>query len=494
MPSETPIAFSEVQQQAVLGHAICREAIFDILDALKLDESWYANQELTDFWVFIKRFRKTYKRPPSTWDELVESIADEDLVKTAVKKTAAKCDAAALVHPWDVLETKLAEWGQAALLDSKLETLAEAYNAGKHQKAFDLLHECSHELIKVETAIGRNFSSFESVSVSGQREEFDRLAEQDRHLPFGVSFLNDCFGAILPTDVVLCGADSGVGKTETAKFLAGYVAKNKNVPVHYFALEAEKDEIARRIKFGIMGNLYRKDHEYSTPGLISYRNFRLNRINEELKPYQKIAQEILDNDYKNLHVSYGCNAPNGQFGARDLEKEIYKIRDNTALVVVDHLHYMDLGENENLEMTNLVKNIRTMSLKFEIPFLLVCHIKKSDSRFAPLVPSKEDYHGSSNIYKVSTLAFTMSRASGYISTDSRAIGTPTFFRVTKTRIDGSGMYNCGVAFFDHFAMEYTPYYSCGHLNKKGDKWYPNTDQMPFWVNNDRLIRNCSEVE
>jgi hypothetical protein len=173
---------------------------------------------------------------------------------------------------------------------------------------------------------------------------------------------------------------------------------------------------------------------------------------------------------------------------------IMEIRNDSALIVLDHLHYMDLGENENREMSILVKNIKSLNQKMGIPFVLVCHIKKGDKRTNGLVPELDDIHGSSNISKICTQAIMLSRAHGYMSPDPRSVGNPTFIRTPKVRVDGTATYHTGVCFFDFYTSEYTPYYSIGHLNRRGDKWEPGFQNYPYWADQEKLIKDCGPVD
>jgi hypothetical protein len=105
----------------------------------------------------------------------------------------------------------------------------------------------------------------------------------------------------------------------------------------------------------------------------------------------------------------------------------------------------------------------------------------------------EEIHGSSDIPKVATQAVIFARAYNYISTSPQAIGVPTFIRPVKVRVDGSAQHYTGVGFYDTYKMEYSPYYSVGHLESQGDKWKPTFGDLPAWVDIDRLIADCSEV-
>ena len=75
--------------------------------------------------------------------------------------------------------------------------------------------------------------------------------QKNKLLKFGVSFVDDSLLGILPDDLILVGAPSGVGKTQFCVNLAlANVSVGKRV--HFFALEAGKYEIERRLKWQIL--------------------------------------------------------------------------------------------------------------------------------------------------------------------------------------------------------------------------------------------------
>jgi replicative DNA helicase len=484
---------SEPLQQAVLGHAIYNNDIFETLTRIGVTKDWFASQTLADFYGHIQAFKKVYKRYPSTWQELTESIKDTDPVRNSFVKLSQKCEDAVLQYQWDFLETQLIDWAKGALIYTKAKLVGEDYNAEDIAKAAEILDKTVVEIQKIDAFGGGANDCFHSVADGVKLEEAERLAEADRILPFNIKFLQDSTRGMLPSDVILLCADTGVGKTEAAKGIACHVAKVKQQPVFYFALEAENLEIERRIKYGLMSRWYREDHEKIPQGVINYGDWRHNRLQEELdKPYRKRAEDVFVTDYKNLHVYY---PKVNTFGWAALEKQILAMKNDASMFVLDHLHYMDLGENENREMGNLVKNIKTMGQALKIPFLLVCHVKKKDKRTDhSLMPDLTDIHGSGNISKISTQAIIMGPAYGFMSTDPRAVGVPTFIKMPKIRIDRTITYYTAVTFFNYKTLEYSPYYALGHFNRRGDKWEPKFSDFPAWVDKEALIRDCGPVE
>ena len=488
-PNE-PIAFSEAQQKAILGHGILRPDIFSALEDLNVDKNWFQDPPMGVFWEHVVAFRRNNDRYPITWDEVIDSIKDEDLYRKAAARSAEACTEQATNYQWDILEKKIIQWAKARVIINRVKEISQKYIEGKVDEARLLFTDGTAELQKVDSTMGLTQDTFISSALRVKLEEKERLAEHEKILPYGIDYLNDCLRGILPSDVVLLGAGTGIGKTEAAKICAAKVAKERKLDVHYFALEAENNEIERRIKYGMMGRWYREDHENIPAGMISYANWRYNRLENELGAYKQRAEEEFKKDYSTLHTYY---AVKGTFSIRDLEREIYKLKGKSSLVVLDHLHYIDLGENENQDMTKVVKSIKYMASSLSIPFILVAHIKKEDKRRGKeLVPDLDAFHGTSNIVKICTQAIMLAPAWNFVSADARTQGLPTFIRAVKVRVDGSAMHYTGLCFFDTYTNQYTPYYGVGRLDQMGNKWKP-AEKYPFWASEQRLIRDCSEI-
>lgn len=489
MSEKELLVFSENQQHAIIGHALQQPQVWDLLREFGVDEKWLVSNSLADTWKSIKTFQDDFDRYPLSKDELVDSVTDSTL-QGAIGRSLEKCVQEKKKHPWDALEKKLVEWAKSRAIFVGTMEIAVAYNAGKHADAYRILQEKAIQLEKIEAMAGLEPDSFVSSAERMVKEEERRINDSSNIVPYGIPFLQDSLGGMLPTDVVLWGATSGAGKTEAAKIQAEHAASS-GLPVHYFALEAEPEEIERRIKYGIVGAWYKNDHPGTPEGMICYKNFRLNRLNEEFSPYKKRLEEEYSK-YKTLNTYY---RKRGDFGLKEMDREIYKLKGRSKLVIIDHIHFMDMEtDNEVREMSDLIKRIRQISGSLEIPIICVAHINKQGNRDMGLVPRKEDFYGAGNLFKTATTAIMMSPAYGLVSADSRVAGKPTFFRIVKCRIDGSLLGYTGVSYFNTWTSNYTPYYSVGRLERGDKKWKSLKGDLPYWVNIEKNIVDVSDIE
>ena len=484
------IAFSDAQQAAVLGHAFQQPKIWDLLKDLGFKTEWLTLNQLAEMYKQIDGFKDKFSRYPKSLAEFKDSVKDE-LLKESIARASKVCLEAKARHGWDILEGKLVQWAKSRALFLSVHDIAEKFNSGKHSEAAEAWSNHNTELQRIDGIIGNKPDQFVSSAVRAREEQRERIEDASNSLPYAVTLLQDCLYGMLPSDVILLAARTGAGKTELAKIFASYIAK-LGLPVHYFALEANSNEIERRIKYGLMGQWFKDDHPEAPQGVITYAKFVHCKIEKELSPYEDRAQEAFEKDYKTLNTYYRRSK---DFGLRDLEREVWNLKGRSRLIVLDHIHYIDCeGRNENAEMTEVIKGIRDMSLATKIPIIIVAHIKKaSDGRKGKaLIPDLNEVHGSSNLTKIATTTIMMAKVRGGVVLNSQANGYPTFLKILKCRLDGSHEYYNGMAFFNPFSGQYSSGYAIGTLNASETKWTP-AREMPHWVNRSRLITDVAEI-
>jgi hypothetical protein len=315
-----------------------------------------------------------------------------------------------------------------------------------------------------------------AVRMVGERDE--RVREGRQILSFGVRFLDEALGGIMPSDIVLYGAKTGIGKTSLATITALHNCQ-QGKRVHFFALEAEDREIERRMKFQIIADLYYGNRDLSRhqPSL-RYQDWRRGALEYELGSYENTADMELGRVLKNLRTYYRI----GSFSTDDFRAQLERIKDETDLVILDHLHYVDIDdENENRGYKKTLKAIRDGALETGKPVILVAHVRKGDRRLEPLVPTAEDFHGSSDIVKVATKAVMLAPAYEMKSTVPHL--WHTFMQVAKNRTDGSVTRYVALTMFDARKSTYADQYSLGRLTDAGKTFAALVPaDMPAWAN------------
>lgn len=289
------------------------------------------------------------------------------------------------------------------------------------------------------------------------KEEFDaRLS--DEVLPFGVPFLDTVLGGILPTDLVLIGAPTGRGKSELAVDIAFNAASNEFKRVHVFALEAERFEVHRRMKYKIIAQRY---YEEGGTESLNYQSWRLQEYPQLLK-YEQYADQLLSARCANLSVYY-------RDSSFDIDKfsEIFStLQGQSSLVLLDHLGYLDInGENENKAYGDIMKKIKDLTQLYNIPVVAIAHLRKTDKKQKTLLSSIDDFHGTSNLVKIATRVVVL--GNGGMSADGKPI---TYMRVLKNRLGGERLHVVGKTLYDTKKNCYIGKVKYGFLNADETEW------------------------
>jgi nucleoside-triphosphatase THEP1 len=271
---------------------------------------------------------------------------------------------------------------------------------------------------------------FKSVDTL-ENEKKARAKKKENILKYGIRMLDDALSGILQNDLVLIGASSGAGKTELCAQIALNVAR-KNKQVHFIALEAEEYEIERRILYSLIASAwYKKPKPFADLPKLTYKRWVLGEFIGHIEDCEASAEAIFRKDFQGLYTYYKRN----KFDIEDLIDTVTRARAlNTDLIIIDHVHYFDFHtDNENREIKEIAKMTRTLALENGKPIILIGHLRKSYRGHEEMVPGLEEFHGSSDLYKIATTVITLAR--GPVA----ATGFKTFVRIPKDRLDGGNV-------------------------------------------------------
>ena len=319
--------------------------------------------------------------------------------------------------------------------------------------------------------IRQGFKSF-ADRIQGERTR--RMALKGKTLGFGVSFLDRALGGIFANDLVIIGAKTGIGKTALSTLIALTNAIGGK-HVHYFALEAEEDEIERRLKYSfLLKHMRRRSVDTRWLNFLDWYRGALDHLTG---PYEAEVDAHLSSTHKTQHTFYRSS----DFYVDHLESMVAEVQRETDLVILDHLHYVDTDEpNENRGYKQIVKRTRDMALRLGKPVVVVAHVRKGDRRSPRLVPDLEDFHGTSDVPKIATKAVMIGPAHGEQSGDPCL--WPTYLWPAKCRFDGSRTRYVGLSHFDIRTGMYGDDFELGRLNVTGEEWnVVPAGEWPEWA-------------
>lgn len=307
-------------------------------------------------------------------------------------------------------------------------------------------------------------------------EIIERTKERAANLmKFPMRFLNDTLGGISQTDLIILTGSSGGGKSEMVFAIAKALA-DQGKQVALLALESYQGEVESRLVYKECVRLYFADIARQ-PGHPNYQDWHYGGCT--------FLNEYLEEACTNLRESMGnrlwirCGAES--LDADDIEAAFMSAAKECDVVILDHLHYIDFGaDNELLAQKNILKKFSELILHYEVPLILVAHIRKRDRRIKQLVPDIEDIHGSSDIFKIAWKSIAIGRGE---FDPSQPTKWPTLIKVNKNRIDGSRTYYMGLVNFDSQRNAYEDQYALGREGYEKGKpvWEPLEDnECPYW--------------
>lgn len=328
-------------------------------------------------------------------------------------------------------------------------------------------------------ALNIGLSDIKSVAerISEMNDLEERKAIAAKVLSFGVPFLDRALDGILPSDLIILGARTGAGKTELASLIAQSNAL-KGKRVHYFALEADKNEIERRIKYRLVCDQLFKTGLGSGVKNLNYPSWFLAQLAEASPAIELTADVMMKAQLRTLFTVYR----GAKFDADELARNCLAIQSQTDLIIIDHLHYIDSDDpNENRGYKTIVKTVRDCALATGKPVVLVAHIRKTDRRSPNPIPSIEDFHGSSDITKIATKCIML--ASAYKTGQLAPYLLPTFISPVKYRMGGSARTNyVGVCDFNIKTNAYETDFRLGKISHLTHEFEQCTDaDIPHWA-------------
>lgn len=314
-----------------------------------------------------------------------------------------------------------------------------------------------------------------------QSEIASRLTNEDGLMKFGIDFLDEATEGILRNDLILIGARSGAGKTQFCTNVA-WANVQSGKRVHYIALEAEYAEIERRIKYGIFCDLFFKKQNKGQIRL-SFKNWMLGRLSVEHADLEAQCAEVFSKQAEGLFTYYKQT----QFDVAEFIKTVIYCSNQTDLIIVDHVHYFDYDDaNENRAIKEIAMAARDLAIHQGKPMILVAHIRKSDRNSTDKCPGLEEFHGSSDLFKIATKAITLAPGDNYTK-DGKA---ETYMRIVKDRFDGSLQRHMGCLIYNVREGKYESGYKLGSDKQKRNEEfieYPQGD-IPGWA---RAVRKSS---
>lgn len=303
-----------------------------------------------------------------------------------------------------------------------------------------------------------------------------------RIIPFGIPFLDDAWGGILPTDLCVLSAKSGSGKTQMAMTIAKNIISSGG-KVAFYALEAFKYEIGMRMMYTIaVGNYIRRKNLYDP--LASFSDFVRGEPNlvRAMKPFIDEARQFVEKKWAGKFLTHYLKQ---KFTIEDFEKRFPLIQKHCDLIVLDHLHYISKTQTQNSNefLSDAMFRIKDLVLAYKKPVLMIVHVRKEDSQDRKPIPDAEDIHGSSDIFKIGTKVALIGKPldGGY---NADECSQTTYMKIPKDRLGEIQDWMIAKMKFEIKHQAYAEKYDIVKLSKSKDKSWTETEletrKLPSW--------------
>ena len=333
----------------------------------------------------------------------------------------------------------------------------------------------------METTIGIGDFLEWNEAYHEEREERENL-DSDSLCDFGITALDDALFRIGKNELVVIGAETGMGKSELSLSIAQHNAKNgKRVAVYY--LEGGHKEAIRRMKWRDITTKYYEDYKYTQTDM-DFKKWMYNKTQSELlmklegEVYNEYTQKYKDNLY--LYPT------TKDFTSEKLLMSLLNFHElltanlDLDLIIIDHLQYFSLtkSDNEISEITKILREVKHITEYYNTPVILVSHLRKRGKNAG--LPTHEDFYGSGNIAKISSTSIMISPATDKDNLSENIF--PTYFRIVKSRVGIRPNY----AFLLNFDMNkrrYEEEYEMYRVNSFGEVAASplRQEELPKWA-------------
>ena len=307
-----------------------------------------------------------------------------------------------------------------------------------------------------------------------------RLLNAAQTIPFDITFLDDALIGMMPIDLLLIGARTGRGKTALLSQLAlNQGAKMRRVL--FFALEADRYEIERRILYRKMSQLFFANYQGSSFRFPRYREWLAGVSHGELDSIEEQAYEELKYPLAEIDFLYSTE----RMRVSKFVELCEHLRDQYDCIIVDHFHYFIFEGNDVDGVKRAIGQIRDLHLETGKPIILAAQLRKTTGAASKALPDIDDFHGHSDLAKIATLTLLLSPAPQDVVGHGSLF--PTWFHCGKSRTASETLPYVGLLTWDAVRNNYSKRYFVGKYSQFDQpELISAQSELPDWAKNGQL--------
>lgn len=232
------------------------------------------------------------------------------------------------------------------------------------------------ERILLTVTAGKRARTMEHISRPLQRviDNLDTMADGlDAGIPTGFSMLDRLLGGFQRSDLIICAARPGMGKSSFALSVADYAARRHNAKIAIFSLEMSKEQLVQRLLS-------------MRTGIDSHR-IRMRNVKAE-DEWAKIVE--VANEIRQTFVHIDDTAGQSVDAVRREARRMYA-EGGLDMIVIDYMQLMTgTGQNREQEISYISRNLKAMAKELNVPVFVLSQLSRAVENRADKRPMLSD--------------------------------------------------------------------------------------------------------
>jgi len=240
----------------------------------------------------------------------------------------------------------------------------------------------------------------------------------------GFYALDDWTSGLQPSNLIVVGGRTSMGKTSFALNIAHNIAVHSDVGVLLFSLEMSKTEISDRL--------------LCSEARIDSRTYRIGKIEDQDMEKVVNAAAVLSNAPIFLDDTGDITIMEMRTIARQL-----MARENVGLIIVDYIQMMHIPgfrEGRVQEVSRVARDLKVMASELEVPVIAVSQLRRTPAAVTKKEPSLEDLRESGAIEQNADLVILLYRPEADFPDDPGVRGVAVI-DLAKHRNGRTGKFN-----------------------------------------------------
>ncbi len=348
-------------EQAILGALmIDNESLSDAIDSLR-EEYFYKSEHQKIFRAIINLFNHTQPVDILTVSEElkrmgeIESVGGLAYISELTNNIASSSNTE--FHARIIAEKFI----KRSLISISNNIIGDAFNDSVD--IFDLLNTAEEKLFTVTEGTLRKSYDKMSTLIKGALENIETLRNKEDGLsgvPSGFSYLDRITSGFQKSDLIICAARPGMGKTAFALTMTRNIAIDHNAAIGFFSLEMSAEQLVNRLIASeaelAAGKLRRGD----------LANHEMIQLHEKIKHLSDAPIYIDDTPALTI------------FELRAKARRLVK-NHSVEIIIIDYLQLMSAGGNSGnreQEISTISRSLKGIAKELKIPVIALSQVNR----------------------------------------------------------------------------------------------------------------------